>query len=90
MSDELIQRVISCIASSQKLPEEKITIDSTFEELGIDSLDGVNILFALENEFNINIPDEGAQGIRGVRQMVEALEKLITSGGPADAVAQNS
>ncbi len=90
MSDELIQRVISCIASSQKLPEEKITIDSTFEELGIDSLDGVNILFALENEFNISIPDEGAQGIRGVRQMVEALEKLIPSGGPADAVAQES
>jgi acyl carrier protein len=90
MSDELIQRVISCIASSQKLPEEKITIDSTFEELGIDSLDGVNILFALENEFNISIPDEGAQGIRGVRQMVEALEKLIPSGGPADTVAQES
>ncbi len=90
MSDELIQRVISCIASSQKLPEEKITIDSTFEELGIDSLDGVNILFALENEFNISIPDEGAQGIRGVRQMVEALDKLIPSGGPADAVAQES
>jgi acyl carrier protein len=90
MSDELIQRVISCIASSQKLPEEKITIDSTFEELGIDSLDGVNILFALENEFNISIPDEGAQGIRGVRQMVEALEKLIPSSGPADAVAQES
>ncbi|MGE5568717.1 MAG: phosphopantetheine-binding protein [Rhodospirillales bacterium] len=90
MSDELIRRVISCIAASQKLPEEKITIDSTFEELGIDSLDGVNILFALENEFNINIPDEGAQGIRGVRQLVEALEKLIPSAGPADALARES
>lgn len=90
MSDELIRRVISCIASSQKLPEEKITIDSTFEELGIDSLDGVTILFELENEFNISIPDEGAQGIRGVRQLVEALEKLIPSAGPADALAQES
>lgn len=90
MSEDLIKRVIACIASSQKLPEDKITIDSTFEELGIDSLDGVNILFALENEFNISIPDEGAQGIRGVRQMVEALDKLIPSGGQPDAVAQQS
>jgi acyl carrier protein len=90
MSEDLIKRVIACIASSQKLPEEKISIDSTFEELGIDSLDGVNILFALENEFNISIPDEGAQGIRGVRQMVEALDKLIPSAGQADAVAQES
>ena len=85
MSDELTRRVISCIAESQKLPAEKITLDSTFEELGIDSLDGVNILFALENEFNINIPDEGVQGVRGVRQMVEALDKLLSSGGAARA-----
>ena len=88
MSEELTQRIISCIAESQKIPVDKITLDSSFEELGIDSLDGVNILFALENEFNINIPDEGVQGIRGVRQMVEALEKLIAGGGP-DAVAHS-
>ena len=46
----------------------------------------MNILFALENEFNISIPDEGVQSIRSMRQMVEALDKLI-SGGQADAVA---
>ncbi|MGA2435639.1 MAG: phosphopantetheine-binding protein [Bryobacteraceae bacterium] len=86
MSDELIQRVIAVIAATQKIPAEKITLDSTFEELGIDSLDGINILFALENEFNISIPDEGAQGLRGIRQMVDALEPLI-SGGPADGAA---
>ncbi len=86
MSEELTQRILKVIADSQKLPPEKVTIDSTFEELGIDSLDGVNILFALENEFNINIPDEGVQSLRTMRQMVEALEKLIP-GGQADAVA---
>jgi acyl carrier protein len=80
MSEELTQRILKVIADSQKLPPEKVTIDSTFEELGIDSLDGVNILFALENEFNVNIPDEGVQGIRTIRQMVDALEKLLASG----------
>jgi acyl carrier protein len=80
MSDDFVQRVISVIANTQKLPPEKITLDSSFEELGIDSLDGINIIFALENEFNVNIPDEGAQGIRGVRDMAEALDKLITGG----------
>ncbi len=89
MSEELTQRILKVIADSQKLPPEKVTIDSTFEELGIDSLDGVNILFALENEFNINIPDEGVQGIRSIRQMVDALEKLLASGpsGPSEAPA---
>ena len=33
-------------------------LDSAFEELGIDSMDAVEILFALENEFDINIPDD--------------------------------
>jgi acyl carrier protein len=86
MSEELSQRILKVIADSQKLPPEKVTIDSTFEELGIDSLDGVNILFALENEFNISIPDEGVQSLRTMRQMVEALDKLIVA-GPADAPA---
>ncbi len=80
MPEELTQRVIAVIAAAQKIPPERITLDSTFEELGIDSLDGINILFALENEFNINIPDEEVQGVRGVRQMIEALQNLLASG----------
>ncbi len=86
MSEELTRRILKVIAESQKLPPEKVTIDSTFEELGIDSLDGVNILFALENEFNISIPDEGVQSLRTMREMVDALEKIIP-GGQAGAVA---
>jgi acyl carrier protein len=88
MSDELIQRVRTVIASTQRIPIENINIDSSFEELGIDSMDGVNILFALENEFNITIPDEAAKQIRNVRQMIEGVEKLITTGG-ADVTAVN-
>ncbi len=89
MSEELTQRILKIIAENQKLPPEKVTIDSTFEELGIDSLDGVNILFALENAFNINIPDEGVQSIRSVRQMVDALDKLFESGQAATAPAES-
>lgn len=88
MSDELIGRVISCIAATQHIAPEKITVDSTFEELGVDSLDGINILFALENEFSINIPDDAARGIRSVREMVEGVEKLLAGGStPTGAAA---
>lgn len=89
MSDELIHRVCAVIASTQRIPTEKITIDSSFEELGIDSMDGVNILFALENEFDITIPDEAAKQIRNVRQMIEGVERLI-AGGAAGAAAVTS
>lgn len=79
MSDDLIQRVRSVIATSQRLPIEKVTIDSSFEELGIDSMDGVNILFSLEGEFDISIPDEEAKSIRTVRQMAEGVAKLMNA-----------
>ena len=83
MSDELTQRVLTVIANTQRIPRDKVTIDSSFEELGIDSMDGVNILFALENEFNITIPDEAAKQIRSIRQMVEGVETLLAGGAGA-------
>ena len=76
-SGDLGARVIRVIAQTQRIPAEQIQLDSTFEELNIDSLDGINIVFALENEFGINIPDEGVQTLRSVRQTVEGVRQLI-------------
>lgn len=77
MQEDLTKRVISVMATTQHIAEDKITIDSTFQELGIDSLDGINILFALESEFDINIPDEAAKEIRSVREMVDGVRQLV-------------
>ncbi len=85
--DQLTQRVFSVIAATQRIPVEKITIDGKFEELGIDSMDGVNILFGLENEFDITIPDEAAKQIRDVRQMVEGVSKLVLEKAAADSAS---
>jgi len=79
-NEELTERVRGIIAAAQHVPVEKITADSTFEELGIDSLDGINILFAVESEFNINIPDDAAQKIRSVRDVIDGIAKLLESG----------
>jgi acyl carrier protein len=79
MSEELIQRVLKVIATSRRIPLETVTIDSEFQQLGIDSMDAVEILFALENEFDISIPDEEVRSVRNVRQMCEGVEKLIAA-----------
>jgi acyl carrier protein len=75
--DQLSSRVIRVIAQTQRIPAENITPDSTFEQLKIDSLDGINIVFALENEFGIEISDEGVHNMRSVRQITEGISKLI-------------
>ncbi|MGA2078170.1 MAG: phosphopantetheine-binding protein [Terriglobia bacterium] len=81
------QKVIEIIAREQHLDPSKITIDSKFAELGIDSLDGVNILFALEEEFKIDIPDAVAQNMRSVRQVVDSLTRVLEGKDVSDLVA---
>ena len=77
MSEDVMTRVIRVIAETQRIPADSISPGSTFEELKIDSLDGINIVFAIENEFNVNVPDDAAKSIRSVRDMAEGIEKLI-------------
>jgi acyl carrier protein len=77
MPDDVISRVIRVIAETQRIPVETVTPESTFEELKIDSLDGINIVFAIENEFNINVPDEAAKSLRSVKDVAEGVERLI-------------
>lgn len=87
-NEELTERVRGIIATTQHVPKEKIGADSTFQELGIDSLDGINILFAVESEFNINIPDDAAQNIRSVRDVVDGIAKLLGGGEEGQAAVQ--
>ena len=85
MPEQLTQRVLSVIAATQRISPETVTIDKSFQELGIDSMDGINILFALENEFDITIPDEQAKQIRSTREMVEGIAKLVSEGSASKA-----
>ena len=80
MSDTLTGRVIQVIAKTQRLDPVVITPASTFAELKIDSLDGINILFALEAEFNISIPDDAVRQITSVREAVDGVARLMAAG----------
>lgn len=71
------ERVIRVFADFKKVPPEEITMDTTFEELGFDSLDGLNLVFELEEEFDLMIPDDKVQDMKGVRQAVEGIEMLL-------------
>jgi len=70
----------------QHIEPGKVTLDSTFAELGIDSLDGVNILFALEEEFKIDIPDSVAQNMKTIRQVVDSLTRVLEGKDISDLV----
>ena len=75
--ESIAPRVFTVIAKQKRIPVESVTIESTFADLGLDSLDSVNMLFDLESEFDISIPDEEARNIKTVREMVEGVRQLV-------------
>jgi acyl carrier protein len=85
-TDLLREKVIEVIADVKEVSPDAITMESTFEELGVDSLDGLNIIFELENAFNIRVPDDEALSVFDVRGVVQSLERLLLGGRARTAV----
>jgi acyl carrier protein len=79
MSETIQDRVLRVIATTKRIPRENVRPDSTFEELGVDSLDRLNILFDLESEFDIEINDEDAKRVSNIHEMVEGITQLLAA-----------
>jgi acyl carrier protein len=77
MSDSIQERVLKIIANTRRIPLESVRPESTFEELGVDSLDRLNILFDLESEFDIEIDDEEAKKVQNIPEMIAGITHLV-------------
>ncbi len=76
---ELTTKIVVAIADMQAIPAESISLDSKFEELGIDSLTSFDLLCELEEELGVVIPDDDAKDISTVRDVVLCVEPLIAA-----------
>jgi len=75
--DELLAKIKTIVADKLSISEEQVTEEASFiDDLGADSLDTVELVMALEDEFDLDIPDEDA-------------EKLSTVGKAMDYVMAN-
>ena len=69
------ERIKEIIAEQLGVDAGQVTIDASFiDDLGADSLDTVELVMAFEEEFDIEIPDEDAEKIRSVRNVIEYLK----------------
>ena len=72
--DNIEQRVKEIIVNQLNVNEEQVTPTASFlDDLGADSLDTVELVMALEEEFEIEIPDEEAEKITTVQQAVDFI-----------------
>lgn len=77
MVDAITGKVIHLIAAVKKIPEENVTTESTFEQLGLDSLDAINLIYEIEGEFNISVSDDVARSMKDVQQVVAVLRESL-------------
>lgn len=72
----VFEKVKKIIANELNVDEDQITMETRLaEDLGADSLDAVELIMSIEDEFEIEVDDENAQNIRCVGDIVRYLEK---------------
>lgn len=72
----VFQKVKSIIADQLGVDEEEIAMESSFvDDLGADSLDIVELIMAIESEFNVEFPDEDAEKVASVGDVVEYIRE---------------
>jgi acyl carrier protein len=78
VKEDTQQKVVNIIAEKLSIPQENITVTSTFKDLGADSLDIVEMIMNFEETFGIEIKDEDAEQIKTVGQAVDLIHAART------------
>ncbi len=77
MSD-IADKIKKIICEQLDVPEEEVVPEASFvDDLGADSLDQVELIMAMEEEFDVSIPDEDAENIGTVQDAIDYVEKVL-------------
>ncbi len=81
-ADEVFERIKKIIVEQLGVDESSVTMDASFiDDLGADSLEIVDLIMAMEGEFNLSIPDEDAENLSTVRDAVEYIKRHSKDNG---------
>ena len=73
ISDKLIQ----IISNEFNISEDKIKMDSTLKSLELDSIDGIELIMAIDDEFEIDIPEEEYEGVKTLNELINLIKKFL-------------
>lgn len=79
MTDNIFERVQDIVVQQLGVDKNKVTLQANFaNDLGADSLDTVELVMAIEEEFSIEIPDEDAEKIATLDQAIQFIEQAVS------------
>lgn len=74
--EEIEEKLIAIVKQEKNIGDTVLTPETNLAEAGIDSLDSLTILFAIEEQFGISIPDDRARAIKSVGDLVDVVQAL--------------
>jgi acyl carrier protein len=74
---EIAETLIAIVKKEKDVPDELLQPETPLADAGIDSLDALTILFAIEEQFAISIPDDKARAMRTFGDMIDIVEELV-------------
>jgi Acyl carrier protein len=86
--EEVEAKIFQIISSGAKCKRDKLTRTATFTELGFDSLDGVELVVAMEEHFGVTIEDEEASRIESVQDAIAIFHKYMIEKYNRDKLAE--
>jgi len=82
------QTIFDIISKTCSVPRDRITLDSTLKDMDVHSLDAVQVLFEIEDKFDISVPEREDQYSAGtVRDLIEGVDQLLAEKVAAKATA---
>ncbi len=72
--EAIFDRLVDIVAEKLRIERVQVTLGSTMQDLGADSLDMVEIIMRIEEEFNIQINDADAEKLQTMREVVEYIQ----------------
>lgn len=76
---EIEQKLIEIVRKEKEIPEDVLKPETPLAEAGIDSLDALTILFGIEEEFHISIPDDRARSMTTFGDIIDAVEAQLAA-----------
>jgi len=74
---EIEEKLIAIVRKEKDVPDDKLSLETPLTEAGIDSLDALTILFAIEEEFHVSIPYDRARSMKTFGDMADSIEMLL-------------
>lgn len=76
---EIERKLIDIVRKEKEIPEDVLRPETPLAEAGIDSLDALTILFGIEEEFHISIPDDRARSMQTFGDIIDAVEVQLAA-----------